>query len=504
MPETQRHIFITATNRLAPDDKHARRLIRKQAMSRSAHARRKRGGYGQHNLIQYPVEILFEKEIGREDTSWDAPRAVVPASLPSCSYERMRIQYNFDLLDLSQLTSFHISYATASSLASKPTMLTDVLGHRHWSYLNYLPGRIGHNNALDKAAACVAARAQQWLASPSEPISASILKLYLNALTALQAELQSPDACVRPDVLCATELLGIYELLKMSSEYAWSYHSSGAAALIKLRGPGRCESDFEKALLISHVGQIFHEALNVNQSCFLSDDEWQGVLRSIPTNDNLFSDRSEPIVSLLINVCRVPEYFHKTTQIICNTRDDTPDYEIDDVKSNLFRLRLACLLWHENYFGSNAAGYPNTRIDTDRQQEALGFSFAVSIIINRLLFCLDPMANASCEEAAQKLASKILLIERKSLSTESQAELFMAIKLSVARVTQATAARWKDWYMNAQLELPVESQLIVRGFRKADKGTDYCKKFSVAALAAPTQLHPSPGTGRVTSGDVTY
>jgi hypothetical protein len=42
----------------------------------------------------------------------------------------------------------------------------------------------------------------------------------------------------------------------MSSEYAWSYHSSGAAALIKLRGPERCESDFEKALLISHVGQI--------------------------------------------------------------------------------------------------------------------------------------------------------------------------------------------------------------------------------------------------------
>jgi hypothetical protein len=189
-------------------------------MSRSAHARRKRGGYGQHNLIQYPVELIWSKEKEREDASWDiswdaswdAPRAVIPASLPSCSYEKMRIRYNFDLLDLSQLTSFHISYATASSLASKPTMLTDILGHRHWSYLNYLPGRIGHNSALDKAAACVAARVQQWLASPSEPVSASILKLYSDALTALQAELQNPDACLRPDVLCATELLGIYEV----------------------------------------------------------------------------------------------------------------------------------------------------------------------------------------------------------------------------------------------------------------------------------------------------
>lgn len=42
----------------------------------------------------------------------------------------------------------------------------------------------------------------------------------------------------------------------MSTEDAWNYHSTGAAALIKLRGPERCQSDFEKALLLSHVGQI--------------------------------------------------------------------------------------------------------------------------------------------------------------------------------------------------------------------------------------------------------
>lgn len=214
MPGYMQHVFITATNRLAPDDKHARKKIRKQAMSRSAHARRKRGGYGQHNLIQYPVEVVHGADNRSEP--WTAPkvsvRAVVPASLSGSQYERMRLQYNFDLLDLSQLTSFHISYATASSLANKPVMLTEILGRRHWSYLNYLPGRIGHNSALDKAAACVAARAQQWLASPSEPISESILKLYSSALVALQAELQCPNSCLQPDVLCATELLGIYEV----------------------------------------------------------------------------------------------------------------------------------------------------------------------------------------------------------------------------------------------------------------------------------------------------
>ncbi|UKZ76950.1 hypothetical protein TrVFT333_004666 [Trichoderma virens FT-333] len=444
MSQTFTHVFITATNGLQPDDKQARKQIRKQAMSKVAQARRKRGGYGKHNLIQYPVEILPVSD-GKADHRVSV-KAVIPAHLASSPYEKMRRRYNFDLLDLSQLTSFHVGYSTASSLASKPTMLIDILGHRNWSYLNYLPSRIGHNGALDKAAACVAARAQQWLSSPSEPVSNSILKLYASALAALQAELQCPNACLRPDVLCATQLLGLYELLKMSTEHAWRYHSTGATALIQLRGPGRCETDFEKALLLSHVGQIFHEALNVNQNCFLSDGPWQAALRSLPTNDNLFSDRSKPIVSLLTKVCRVPQYCHQASQIVCVTRHDTPTDVIDDVVNNLHQLRIKISLWYEKFFETTIEDCPNEMIDKDRQHEALGFSFAVSIILNRMLFCLDPVANASCEETAQAIASKILMIKAEGLSTVSQAELFMAIKIAVAKVTLATAERWKDWY----------------------------------------------------------
>ncbi|PTB75515.1 hypothetical protein M440DRAFT_1470540 [Trichoderma longibrachiatum ATCC 18648] len=458
-------VFITVTNRLAPDDKHARKQIRKQAMSRCANDRRKRGGYGQHNLIQYPFELPQDEDDRERDTARKTAGVSVKTAIPttpaSCPYERMRVRYNFDLLDLAQLTSFHISYATASRLASKPTMLTEVLGDRHWSYLNYLPSRLGHNSALDKAAACVAARAQQWLSCPSEPVSCGILKLYSSALKALQAELQCPEACLRPDVLCATALLGVYELFKMSTEDAWKHHSTGASALIKLRGPGRCESDFEKALLLSHIGQIFHEAINANQSCFLSEDAWQAALFSIPTDDSLFSDRSEPIVSLLANVCRVPEYFQKTLQIVCVTRDDTPECMVERVKNKLYQLRRSIMLWHETYFGSETADCASMRINKDRQHEALGFSYAVSIILNRLLFSLDPGSNASCEEAAEEYAFKILLIEKQGLSTVSQAELFMAIKLGVARTTLATAARWREWYMEStQSEFPTGSRLL--------------------------------------------
>jgi hypothetical protein len=141
--------------------------------------------------------------------------------------------------------------------------------------------------------------------------------------------------------------------------------------------------------------------------------------------------------------------------------------------NNLHRLRLACLQWQEEYFGSVSANSSNAQIDTDRQHEALGFSFAVSIIINRLLFCLDPIANAYCEETAQKFASKILRIKKINLSNESQAELFMAIKLGVAMVTQVTATRWDDWHQNVQLEPSAGSLLMPK-----EIFTDWCRRMN--------------------------
>lgn len=173
----------------------------------------------------------------------------------------------------------------------------------------------------------------------------------------------------------------------------------------------------------------------------------------------------------------MPEYFHKTTQIVCITRDDTPGYLIDDVKNNLYQLRESIFVWHEQYFGSDVAGCPNVRIDKDRQHEALGFSFAVSIILNRLLFCLDPVENASCEETAQKFASEILMIEKEGLSAVSQAELFMAIKLGIAKVTHATASRWREWYMYAQSEPPTGSHIMPRGIF-----VDWCQRMGWKTL----------------------
>ncbi|GAM37171.1 hypothetical protein TCE0_022f06860 [Talaromyces pinophilus] len=419
-------------------------------MSRAASARKSKGGYGQHNLRQYPIQVLDGESDLTPRSRLVCAKDTIPTSLSGTGYERMRIQYNFDLLDLSALTTFHVAHATASALAAHPTRLTDILRCRQWSYLTYLPSRIGHCDSLDRAAECVAARVQNWLAFPSEPISKDVLRLYSKALEALRTELENPDSFLRADVLCATEMLGIYELLKMSTEQAWIQHSSGATTLTRLRGARRYKTEFEKALLLSHIGQIFHESLNMNEPCFLEHETWQTILRSMATKDHPFSDRSDLVISLWSCICSLPKYLRRVTDIVC-TSPNTSNLAICQLKLDLFRLYQSISQWHQEYqvhSWDNELHPSRSPADADKQFEALGFCFTCLIVTNRLIFALDPSAGATYEYEAQKLAADLVTIEQNALSVNGRAELFMALKMHVAKATRATAETWRECTTN--------------------------------------------------------
>jgi hypothetical protein len=213
--------FVAYTNQFTPCDNETRKKIRKQAMSKAGAARKKRLGYGQHNLRQYPV--YFDEKPSTEPLTSDTDiiakqgsiRHIIPCNPSSIGFESLRIKYNFDLLDLSALTTFHVGHATAGALATNPFLLTDILSCRQWSYLTYVPSRIGNCASLDRAAECVVARVQHWLLFPFDPVPEDIIKLYSKALKALQVELDGEEF-LRPEVLCATELLSIYEVITLS------------------------------------------------------------------------------------------------------------------------------------------------------------------------------------------------------------------------------------------------------------------------------------------------
>ena len=225
-------------------------------MSRVAAARRQTRSWGQHNLRQYPesqIDLQGEEERkfeaaapisangdpGAPQQGLDAaelPKVWIPPNIRSSGYESMKINYGFDPLDVSALTTFHSGRITSQLLFQNPARLAHVLRQRQWSYLSFLPSRYGYSTCLDDAAHCVAARVRQWMSSPSDPPSSKVLSLYSKSLISLQSALNDPMLYLNPEVLCATHILAIYEvnlaILQMKSAIV-NNSSSWIARIVK-------------------------------------------------------------------------------------------------------------------------------------------------------------------------------------------------------------------------------------------------------------------------------
>ena len=253
--------FVDWTQISGPSkDPATRRLIRKQAMSKVAADRRQKGVWrhksvtassntqtppipepqpfeGTHddprshpknrpnspsqqtNLIEdsLPHDDIDEYDIDASptiatETSIFTP--FIPPSMPSKDYEMMRIESDFDLLDLSAMTTFHVGRITTMSLFNNPAQLAGVIQCRQWSYFSFLPPRWGYCACLDDAARCVASRVRNWIRGIVDPVRETLM-LYSKALVSLQAALNNPKTYMQPEVLCATEILSIYEVSKL-------------------------------------------------------------------------------------------------------------------------------------------------------------------------------------------------------------------------------------------------------------------------------------------------
>ena len=213
--------FINSSDSRGPQDPATRKTIRKQAMVKAAAARREKGQHGKVNSRQYPVFVEIRQRHDGASSSSSKPNeprvssnevVSIPESLSSTGYESMRIQYGFDILDLSALTTFHAGHTTAHALRQDPSRLVDVLHCRQWSYLSFVPSKFGNTSCLDDAVRCVAAKVRHRLSSPTQPPSTVVISLYSKALASLQNALDDKKSCLEPDILCATELLAIYEV----------------------------------------------------------------------------------------------------------------------------------------------------------------------------------------------------------------------------------------------------------------------------------------------------
>lgn len=227
-------------------------------MSKAASARRERGNYGKVNLGQVPNDVTDGlngskgAKAGTDEDEIDSSikessevvaghrgpslnmhhRAGLVAGfkgylkvfhqcrdllkvstyIPGSSYEVMRIELDFDPLDISALTGFHIGRPAVQTLKEKPETLKEVLKCRQWSYFNYLPKHYGESACLDDAVHCIAVRVRRYLKGSDVVPDRSVMHYYTTALRSLQSSLDDPARRLDPDVLCATEILAIYEV----------------------------------------------------------------------------------------------------------------------------------------------------------------------------------------------------------------------------------------------------------------------------------------------------
>ena len=121
-----------------------------------------------------------------------------------------------DLILLGPVVSARDSHPKIFSPQDAKAQFMMTRSKRLGSFIFHIPARSGRNTTLDSAVACVAAALREFCASEATPLhfvcSSKSLSLYGVALHNLHTALADPELSVKAETLCATELLGVFEV----------------------------------------------------------------------------------------------------------------------------------------------------------------------------------------------------------------------------------------------------------------------------------------------------
>jgi hypothetical protein len=185
-----------------------------------------------------------------------------------------------------------------------------------------------------------------------------------------------------------------------------------------------------------------------NHSCFLEQEGWLAVFRSIILKDEPFSDRSEIVISLWTNLLTGPGMFRETTDLICTQK--VPNLStLENLIGRLFQHYTCILKWHERWHEYTDPNECNTNsmqrkasFKPDKQLEVHGTYLSVLILKSRLLVALSPSRFQHLETQAQALATQIMRLREGAYATSPQGGLFMTQTVWIARATMNTAEEW--------------------------------------------------------------
>ncbi|CAK7210272.1 hypothetical protein SCUCBS95973_000722 [Sporothrix curviconia] len=303
--------------------------------------------------------------------------------------------------------------------------------------------------ALRYATDCVTAQLRQirlrskgMASSSSTPPSYgkdTPLFFYSKALRAVQAALEDDAQRLTEETLCATELLAVFELLN-DNVPSWMHHAGGAAQLIQIRGAQRFRaSESGTALFQAHIGTTVMDAFLGNKACFLEEEGWKELMRSIIREDPPLVHLQELSMSIWSNIVTGPGKFKAVTDIISAPRP--PDQGTREaIISYLLQDRTSLLGWMERAkrvpglrnedFEIDAHGIMLPRLLSSSSSEdetaaggtrgldrltrlsLWGTNIMCRILKSRLLVAMAPSRFRALEEECQYLAAKVQSLDR--------------------------------------------------------------------------------------------
>jgi hypothetical protein len=202
--------WINCVAARVPMDQDIQTLIRRRAAMHTSLLRKCIATRHRTNSRQFPV---FEPTVSAHDAASLIYRGdSIPAPIPPSDYERMALKYGLHAFDLSVLTSIKINSQTGDVSLELTDGICPLLRKMQNSFFSYLPQRYGHSDCLDASIECALARVRQILTPKSDNWDGIVMKLYIKALRDLRTALQCPKQRLASETLCATELLGIYEV----------------------------------------------------------------------------------------------------------------------------------------------------------------------------------------------------------------------------------------------------------------------------------------------------
>ncbi|KAL8762428.1 MAG: hypothetical protein Q9184_001556 [Pyrenodesmia sp. 2 TL-2023] len=322
---------------------------------------------------------------------------------------------------------------------------------RQWSYFSYVPLRYGNTTSLDDAVCCVAARVRQWITNPGRPTN-RVLAHYARAVRSLQRALDDPSQRFHPDVLCATQILSIFQMLDFESHSEIAVtHAAGAATLIQLRGPGRYQSKFEKALFLSQVGPIIADAMLSVSPCFLEEPAWQHLFENMALGNSPLSYFCDEFVKAWACISFVPGLFCRVQSAIGDTSADLQATRGQLLRQILeLRSRLLKLADEQNMLASHpnaSTGAPSLLMNTAKseiQYDLLGLYATNLIRLERLVVALHPSGSMAWEENAQRHAVQVLGMNNPAKALTPRTSLSLRFKMYIARATLATKEEWRQ------------------------------------------------------------